>query len=229
MSCSSTSAGPAGPAISWRTFTNTSVPLRPSLAATSAIVDVRVMASPIRSGRRNCIRLPAHIRRGSGTGGRKPPRLRMAVRPDLRHRAHRRKYCQCQGGGSASPGSNVRDKVERRGESSRRRRRDDVGCDLRPADPAAKLVEREGRRDHRAGADRRSVPRGGTVNAGCYYRDDGLRRPRAAAADPASTARRWAHGRRRRDRDTLPTHREVETPTSAVREFLRPDARHCGR
>ena len=28
-------------------------------------------------------RLPAHMRRGSGTGGRKPPRARMAVGADL--------------------------------------------------------------------------------------------------------------------------------------------------
>jgi hypothetical protein len=42
---------------------------------TSAIVEVRSTRSPTRTGERNSNWLPAHMRRGSGTGGRKPPRL----------------------------------------------------------------------------------------------------------------------------------------------------------
>ena len=59
---------------SWRTVTNTSGPVRPTLLATSSIVDVRTISSPTRIGLRNSNRPPAHIRRGSSTGGRKPPR-----------------------------------------------------------------------------------------------------------------------------------------------------------
>ena len=61
--------------ISWRTLTNTSGPVRPLFSVTSWIVEVRVSASPMRSGAWNSNWLPAHMRRGSGTGGRNPPRL----------------------------------------------------------------------------------------------------------------------------------------------------------
>ncbi len=61
--------------ISCRTFTNTSGPVRPDFSFTLSIVDVRVTASPTRSGSWNWNWLPAHMRRGSGTGGRNPPRF----------------------------------------------------------------------------------------------------------------------------------------------------------
>ena len=49
------------------------------------------------------MRLPAHIRRGSGTGGRKPPRCGWPSGPSSDCRAVGRKYSQCQHGGIASP------------------------------------------------------------------------------------------------------------------------------
>jgi hypothetical protein len=61
--------------ISWRTFTNTSAPVRPDFSLTLSMVEVRCTASPIRTGLPNWNWLPAHMRLGSGTGGRKPPRL----------------------------------------------------------------------------------------------------------------------------------------------------------
>jgi hypothetical protein len=72
MSWNSTIAGSADPLqrTSWRTFTNTSWPVRPSLTVTSAMVDVRSTASPTFTGERNSNWLPAHMRRGCGTGGR---------------------------------------------------------------------------------------------------------------------------------------------------------------
>src|SRR6266404_3979967 len=60
---------------SCRTLTNTSAPLRPDFSSTLWIVDTRVTESPTRSGRWNCSWLPAHMRLGSATGGRNPPRL----------------------------------------------------------------------------------------------------------------------------------------------------------
>jgi hypothetical protein len=76
MSWNSVSAAALAPlrAITWRTRTNTSVPLRPRFTVTSSIVDVRASRSPTRSGSWNVSWLPAHMRRGRGTGGRKPPR-----------------------------------------------------------------------------------------------------------------------------------------------------------
>ena len=50
--------------------------MRPVFSVTSSIVEVRVIVSPTRSGWWNSNWLPAHMRRGSGTGGRNPPRLR---------------------------------------------------------------------------------------------------------------------------------------------------------
>src|SRR4030095_9670243 len=89
--------------ISWRTFTNTSGPVRPDFSVTSAIVDTRVTPSPTRSGRLNSNWLPAHIRRGSGTGGRKPPRLAWPSGPTSDWRYSGRKYSQCQSGGIDVP------------------------------------------------------------------------------------------------------------------------------
>ena len=73
MVCSSCVASPSSPKISWRTVTKQSAPERPLFGATSAIVETRRAVSPTRSGRSNRILTPAHIRRGSGTGGMKPP------------------------------------------------------------------------------------------------------------------------------------------------------------
>ncbi len=49
--------------------------LGPDLCVTDTILDVRSTASPTRKGASHCSRPPAHMRRGSGTGGRKPPRF----------------------------------------------------------------------------------------------------------------------------------------------------------
>ena len=74
---------------------------------TSAIVDVRSTASPTRTGERNSNWLPAHMRRGSGTGGRKPPRLAWPSGPISLCRCSGRKYSQCHSGGSAVPGAKL--------------------------------------------------------------------------------------------------------------------------
>ena len=47
----------------------------PSSASTAMISETRSTRSPTRSARRNVTRLPAHSRRGNGTGGRNPPRF----------------------------------------------------------------------------------------------------------------------------------------------------------
>jgi hypothetical protein len=76
MSCVSASARADSPLRrnSWRTLTNTSDPERPVFSLIAAIVETRVTSSPTRSGSWNSNSLPAHIRRGSGTGGRNSPR-----------------------------------------------------------------------------------------------------------------------------------------------------------
>src|SRR4029453_4087416 len=63
MSWNSTIAGSAAPLqrTSCRTLTKTSLPVRPSLVVTSAIVDVRSTASPTRTGEPNSHSLPSHI------------------------------------------------------------------------------------------------------------------------------------------------------------------------
>src|SRR4030095_15594838 len=85
MSWNSTIEGSAEPLqrTSSRTFTKTSLPVRPSLTDTSAMVDVRSTASPTRTGARNSNWLAAPTGRGSGTGGREPPPLGGAVGADL--------------------------------------------------------------------------------------------------------------------------------------------------
>jgi hypothetical protein len=88
---------------SWRTLTNTSSPVRPDLDVTSSMVEVRSTASPTRIGERNSNWLPAHMRRGSGTGGRKPPRLAWPSAPISDCRWRGRKYSQCHSGGSGRP------------------------------------------------------------------------------------------------------------------------------
>ena len=59
----------------WRTVTKTSLPLRPCFGSMDTIRDSRRISSPTRSGRLNSILPPAHMRRGSSTGGRNPPRF----------------------------------------------------------------------------------------------------------------------------------------------------------
>src|SRR5438874_3488413 len=103
MSCSSVNARPPATEISCRTTTNTSSPLCPRFGATDTMRDLRVAVAPTASGRCHSIRLPAHIRRGSGTGGRKPPRFACPSGPTSDWRYAGRKYSQCQSGGTASP------------------------------------------------------------------------------------------------------------------------------
>ena len=71
------------------------------------MVDVRSTASPTRTGERNSNWLPAHMRRGSGTGGRNPPRFAWPSGPISLCRCSGRKYSQCHSGGSAVPASTV--------------------------------------------------------------------------------------------------------------------------
>lgn len=56
------------------TVTKASWPVAPLLASTLAMREVRAASLPMTSGAVNVRRPPAHMRRGSGTGGRKPPR-----------------------------------------------------------------------------------------------------------------------------------------------------------
>ena len=113
MSCSSMIAArlPLMPEIScrisWRTRTKTSVPLRPFFSLTSATVERRRTASPMASGSRNSMRLPAHMRRGSGTGGRKPPRFGWPSGPSCACACIGRKYSQCHSSGKRSPVSQL--------------------------------------------------------------------------------------------------------------------------
>ena len=103
MSCSSTMATPSAPAISCFTVTNTSGPVRPSFTATDITSEVRVARSPMASFFRNCSLPPAHMRRGSSTGGRKPPRCGWPSSPSWLVRAASWKKIQCAPGGSGSP------------------------------------------------------------------------------------------------------------------------------
>ena len=62
---------------------------------------------PTASGRKNSSRPPAHMRRGSGTGGRKPPRRVCPSGPISLCLANGVKYSQCQSGGTGSPGCGI--------------------------------------------------------------------------------------------------------------------------
>ena len=105
MSWNSVSAGAALPLrnSSCRTFTNTSAPVRPLLSVTPAMVETRRTASPTRTGEWKANWLPAHIRRGSGTGGMKPPRLAWPSGPMSDWRCSGRKYNQCHSAGKGKP------------------------------------------------------------------------------------------------------------------------------
>ncbi|MPM77701.1 hypothetical protein SDC9_124709 [bioreactor metagenome] len=69
------------------------------------MVETRCTCCPTRSGlsvsQRS--RPPAHMRRGSGTGGRKPPRRGCPSGPISLWRACGRKYSQCHNAGTAEP------------------------------------------------------------------------------------------------------------------------------
>src|SRR6266571_1209104 len=69
MSCSSTTASPRGPDISWRTVTKHILPERPCLGSMRAMRESRLTSSPMRSTSWNSTRLPANMRLGRGTGG----------------------------------------------------------------------------------------------------------------------------------------------------------------
>src|ERR1700721_4891861 len=75
MSWRSRVATPRGVLKTWSTETKHSKPVLPGLRFISLIVELRVTTSPTRSGSMKLISPPAHIRRGKGTGGRKPPRV----------------------------------------------------------------------------------------------------------------------------------------------------------
>ena len=77
--------------------------LLPVLALTSLIRERRVAVDPTASGAAKYSRPPAHIRRGSVTGGRKPPRLGWPSGPRAEAGLTDQKNNQCQSGGSASP------------------------------------------------------------------------------------------------------------------------------
>src|SRR5437899_298386 len=69
MSCSSTTASPRGPDISWRTVTKHISPERPCFGSMRAMRESRLTSSPMRSVSWNSTRLPANMRLGRGTGG----------------------------------------------------------------------------------------------------------------------------------------------------------------
>src|SRR6266446_3783401 len=69
MSCSSTTASPRGPDISWRTVTKHILPERPCLGSMRAMRESRLTSSPMRSASWNPTRRPANMRLGSATGG----------------------------------------------------------------------------------------------------------------------------------------------------------------
>jgi hypothetical protein len=78
------------------------------LCVTEAMREVRrITASPARSGLPGIHSswLPAHMRRGSGTGGRKPPRRGWPSGPICDCGACGRKYSQCHSGGTGEPAS----------------------------------------------------------------------------------------------------------------------------
>ena len=67
-------------------------PVEPVLGSTDLICEERRIVSPTRSGRPlKAKRLPAHMRRGSGTGGRKSPRSAWPSGPTLDNGAASRK------------------------------------------------------------------------------------------------------------------------------------------
>src|SRR6476660_9159142 len=107
MSCRSWMATPRGVVIVCSTETKQSTPVEPVFIVTSEIFEVRVDSSPTRNGSRNWISPPAHIRRGSGTGGRKPPRVGWPSGPsiDIGNTGCARHQCVVHGAASPAFGS----------------------------------------------------------------------------------------------------------------------------
>ena len=95
---------PRGVVIRCSTETKHSTPVLPVFIVTSEIREVRFASSPTRSGSKNSSSPPAHIRRGSGTGGRKPPRVGWPswLSSDIGNTGCARHQCAVHG--AASPG-----------------------------------------------------------------------------------------------------------------------------
>ena len=144
MSCRSRIAMPRGVVMMCSTETKHSVPVEPVFIVTSAMREVRFASSPTRSGSRNSSSPPAHIRRGSGTGGRKPPRVGMAVGAELRHRKHRLRQAPMRGERRGVAGLGLADLLEqRRAQALHQLRGDDVGGLRGAADPLPQMIEIE--------------------------------------------------------------------------------------
>src|SRR6185312_15368641 len=107
MSWRSRIATPRGVVTVCSTETKHSVPVEPLFRVTSEIREARADSSPTRSGSRNWISPPAHIRRGSGTGGRKPPRVGWPSGPsiDIGNTGCARHQCVVHGAASPAFGS----------------------------------------------------------------------------------------------------------------------------
>src|SRR6202140_1231722 len=104
MSCRSRIRVPRGVVIRWSTDTKHNAPVLPVFIVTSAMREVRVISSPTRNASKNSSSPPAHIRRGSGTGGRKPPRVGWPswLSADIGNTGCARHQCTVHG--AASPG-----------------------------------------------------------------------------------------------------------------------------
>ena len=98
---------PRGVVTTCSTATKHSVPVEPVFTVTSDMRAVRLGASPTRSASKNSSSPPAHIRRGSGTGGRKPPRVGWPSGPsiDIGNTGWPRHQCTVNGAASPSLGS----------------------------------------------------------------------------------------------------------------------------
>ena len=95
---------PRGVVTRCSTETKHSTPVLPVFMVTSEMREVRFASSPTRKASKNSSSPPAHIRRGSGTGGRKPPRVGWpsGLSSDIGNTGCARH--QCTVNGAASPG-----------------------------------------------------------------------------------------------------------------------------
>ena len=145
MSCRSRIAAPRGVVIVCSTGdeaqhagASRSSSSRPRCARCASLHRRRAAAS------RNSSSPPAHIRRGSGTGGRKPPRVGWPSGPscDIGNTGCARHQCVVHG--AASPGLRLADLLEqRRAQTLHQLRGDDVGGLRGAADPLPQMVEVE--------------------------------------------------------------------------------------
>src|SRR3984893_1289431 len=103
MSWRSRIATPRGVLKIWSTETKHNKPVEPDFSVKSLIVEVRVTTSPTRKDSVMLIAPPAHIRRGSGTGGRNPPRLGWPSGPTSDNGTTGSVRHQCAVNGAASP------------------------------------------------------------------------------------------------------------------------------